>query len=62
MEGLVQPMHLVVILAIVLILFGPGKLPALGEGLGRSIREFKKAMADDTAAPKIEHSKEESKT
>jgi sec-independent protein translocase protein TatA len=47
MEGLFQPMHLIVILFIVLIIFGPGKLPELGAGLGKSIREFKKAMADD---------------
>jgi sec-independent protein translocase protein TatA len=45
-EGLFQPLHLIVILAIALIIFGPGKLPELGKGLGKSIREFKKAMAD----------------
>ncbi len=46
MEGFFQPMHLIVILIIVVIIFGPSKLPALGEGLGKSIREFKKAMND----------------
>ncbi len=46
MEGIFQPMHLIVILVIVLIIFGPSKLPQLGEGLGKSIREFKKAMND----------------
>ena len=44
MEGLFQPMHLVFILLIVLILFGPGKLPELGKGLGKGIREFKDAL------------------
>ena len=44
MEGLFQPTHLVLILLIVLILFGPGKLPDLGRGLGKGIREFKDAM------------------
>jgi sec-independent protein translocase protein TatA len=44
MEGLFQPTHLLLILAIVLILFGPGKLPDLGRGLGKGIREFKDAM------------------
>jgi sec-independent protein translocase protein TatA len=50
-EGLFQPLHMIVILAIVLIIFGPGKLPELGEGLGKSIQSFKKAMKDgqDTA-------------
>ena len=45
-EGLFQPMHLIIILAIALVIFGPGKLPELGAALGKSIREFKKAMAD----------------
>ena len=45
-EGLFQPMHLIIILVIALIIFGPGKLPELGAGLGKSIREFKKAMSD----------------
>ena len=45
-EGLLQPMHLILILLIVLVVFGPGKLPELGAGLGKSIREFKKAMKE----------------
>jgi len=44
MEGLFQPMHLIIILVIALIIFGPSRLPQLGEGLGKSIREFKKAL------------------
>ncbi len=46
-EGLLQPMHMLVILAIALIFFGPGKLPELGAGLGKGIREFKKAMSSE---------------
>lgn len=45
-EGLFQPIHLLVILVIALIVFGPGKLPELGAGLGKSIREFKKALSE----------------
>lgn len=45
-EGLFQPLHLMVILGIVLIVFGPGKLPELGKSLGSGIRDFKKAMAE----------------
>lgn len=45
-EGIFQPMHLILILIIALIIFGPGKLPELGAGLGKAIREFKKAMRD----------------
>ena len=42
-EGLFQPWHLIIILAIVLIIFGPGKLPDIGSALGRGIREFKES-------------------
>ncbi|MGC1455391.1 MAG: twin-arginine translocase TatA/TatE family subunit [Nitrospirota bacterium] len=45
-RGLFQPMHLILILVIVLIIFGPGKLPELGESLGKSIKGFKKAMSE----------------
>ncbi len=37
-------MELVVVLAIVLVLFGAGKLPQLGEGLGKAIKGFKKSV------------------
>ena len=36
--------ELLVILVIVLIIFGAGKLPEIGEGLGRGIRSFRKEM------------------
>jgi sec-independent protein translocase protein TatA len=45
-EGLFQPMHLLVILGIALLVFGPKKLPELGKGLGDGIRGFKDAMRD----------------
>jgi sec-independent protein translocase protein TatA len=40
-EDLLQPRHLLVILAIAVIFFGPQKLPALGKGLAEGIRNFK---------------------
>ncbi|MBF0459423.1 MAG: twin-arginine translocase TatA/TatE family subunit [Nitrospirae bacterium] len=46
-EGLFQPMHLFIIVAIILILFGPSKLPQIGEGIGKGIRGFKKALSED---------------
>ena len=46
-EGLLQPMHLLVIFVVALLIFGPKNLPAIGKGLGESIREFKKALSDD---------------
>jgi sec-independent protein translocase protein TatA len=64
-EGLFQPMHLLVILVIVLIIFGPGKLPELGNSLGRAIKGFKKAMSEPeeksgnvSESKKIEEKKE----
>ena len=43
-NGLFQPMHLLVIMVIVLIIFGPGKIPELGKSLGKAIRDFKNAI------------------
>ncbi len=49
-EGLLQPMHLLLILGITLFVFGPRKLPELGRGLGEGLRGLKDALA----APRIE--------
>jgi sec-independent protein translocase protein TatA len=46
-EGLFQPMHLLMIVGIALLVFGPKKLPELGKGIGESIRGFKAAMKTD---------------
>lgn len=43
--------ELIVILVIVLIIFGAGKLPQIGEGLGKGIRNFKKATNDSLDDP-----------
>ena len=47
-EGLFQPMHLLFIMGIALIFFGPSKLPGLGKGLGESMRNFREAMREGT--------------
>ena len=52
--GLGMP-ELIIILVIILIIFGAGKLPQIGEGLGKGIRNFKKATKEN----KIEDKKEE---
>jgi sec-independent protein translocase protein TatA len=49
-EGLFQPMHLLVILFIALLVFGPKKLPELGKGLGEGIRSFKNSLSDASEA------------
>ena len=46
LEGLFQPMHLLVIFGIALLMFGPKKLPELGKGIGDGIRGFKSAMKE----------------
>ncbi|HSQ77287.1 MAG TPA: twin-arginine translocase TatA/TatE family subunit [Nitrospirota bacterium] len=58
-RGLFQPMHLLLILFIVFIIFGPGKLPELGEGLGKSIKAFKKALSPDKDEAGAEAKKDE---
>ena len=45
-EGLFQPSHLILILVVAVFMFGPSKLPQIGAGMGKSIRDFKKAMAE----------------
>ena len=37
---------LMILLVVVLIIWGPGKLPDIGAGMGRAIREFRKAATD----------------
>ena len=46
--------ELVVILLIVLVVFGANKLPGIGDALGRSIKNFKKASAVDDKKDEIE--------
>ena len=45
MYGL-TPGHLILVLLIVLIVFGPGKLPEVGAAIGRGLREFRKATSE----------------
>ena len=64
MFGVGMP-ELIVILVIILIIFGAGKLPQIGEGLGRGIRNFKKATTkeqeEDAGAKKLDEKKPEEK-
>ena len=53
MFGLGVP-ELLVILGIALFIFGPSKLPQIGSGLGKAIRDFKKGISDDEEAVKDE--------
>jgi sec-independent protein translocase protein TatA len=51
MEGLFQPMHLLVIFFIALLIFGPKKLPELGKGIGEGFRALKEGMKEKPAEP-----------
>ena len=58
LEGLFQPMHLLIILFIALLVFGPKKLPELGRGMGDGIRSFRDSMKEgnaNTPAPAAEN-------
>jgi sec-independent protein translocase protein TatA len=46
-EGLLQPMHLIVIVFVALLVFGPSKLSEFGKGLGDGIRQFKHSVRDE---------------
>jgi len=61
MFGNIGTGEIILILLVVLILFGSKKIPELAQGLGKGIREFKKAMRDVEEEIKQEPDKIESK-
>jgi len=58
MFGLGMP-ELIIILVIIVIIFGAGKLPEIGAGIGKGIKNFKKATRDEESQEKIEEKKGE---
>lgn len=50
--GEFQPWHLLVVLVVALLLFGPRKLPELGKGLGEAMRGFKDGIKGGPDTPK----------
>jgi len=61
-EGLFQPLHLLLIIAIALLVFGTGKFAAVGKGLGEGIRNFKSAMKEPEEDKKEAKKEEEKKS
>jgi sec-independent protein translocase protein TatA len=45
--GAIEPWHLIVVLVVVLLIFGPKRLPEVGKSLGETIREFRKATTGE---------------
>ena len=52
--GLFTPMHLVVILIVALVVFGPKRLPEIGRSLGLGLRELRKASREITESLSID--------
>jgi sec-independent protein translocase protein TatA len=58
--GILSPTHLIIILAIVLVIFGPSQLPKLGASLGKTVRSVQEGIdgkLDDDDAPKAKAKK-----
>ncbi len=53
---------LLVLLLIIILVFGTGKLPKVGEDLGRAVRSFKKAMRDGEHGPAAGGQSDEAKS
>jgi sec-independent protein translocase protein TatA len=56
--GEFQPLHWLLVIAAVMILFGPKRLPEIGRSLGQSFGEFKRAMRNGFETPEAEKEKE----
>jgi len=64
--GSLSPIHWLIVIVIVLLVFGPGRLAGVGKGLGEGIKSFKKGLNTDdeddkstAAKPQITEKKDE---
>jgi sec-independent protein translocase protein TatA len=56
LTSILQPTHLIIILAVALLVLGPKRLPEAGRALGQGLKEFKSSIGgrDDDARDQIE--------
>ena len=55
MVGLGNPLHIVLLLLVVLLIFGAKRLPEMGRSLGSGLRGFKESLSEETPASIEEH-------
>jgi sec-independent protein translocase protein TatA len=51
--------EMLVLLGVLLLVFGPKRLPEMGRSLGRSVAELREGMSNATAAPELVREREE---
>jgi len=61
MFGLGMP-ELIIILVIIVIIFGAGKLPEIGSGIGKCIKNFKNATGENDDKKKLDESEKDKDT
>lgn len=54
--------ELIIILVIILVIFGPKKIPEIGKSLGSAVRELRKSTADDSSDNDKTEAKKEAET
>jgi sec-independent protein translocase protein TatA len=52
--GILQPTHLIILLAVALIFLGPKRLPDAGRAIGQGLREFKQSIGHEEQPPLTE--------
>jgi sec-independent protein translocase protein TatA len=52
--GALSPVHWIIVIVVVLLVFGPARLAGVGKGLGEGIRSFKKGLNEDGPQPEVD--------
>lgn len=59
--GSLSPIHWLIVIVVILLVFGPSRLAGVGKGLGEGIRSFKKGINEDATDDKDEKAAEAAK-